>query len=395
MLTVDSSVLVAGITGSEITEFMLSPTDDRYRAWWPGTHLQFHVVSGSPSHMGDVVWMDEYVGSRRLRMTAVVVDIEPGHRIVWQLKRWVRLPAWVRVELADETDGCRVHHVVEVGYRGIGRVLDPMLRLFLSRRFASELADHVRTEFTKLRDYLHSMPATAPGPRPPRPRRRRGAGDRSQWGRWPADARSGRVVFVSHCLLNENVRYPGGATRPGAVREVLTRYVDAGVGLCQMPCPEQRAWGGVRKRNLRHLYGCRVLRWRLVRRALLTTGTAWTRAVYRRLARRIAGEVADYVASGFEVVEIVGVGGSPSCGVRTTLDLDGAVAAMARHGPDSDRRAANRDIVTTNVVPGSGLFIECLERALQSRGLTIAYGEHDLVSELTRAGAVAPSIQQQ
>lgn len=32
-----------------------------------------------------------------------------------------------------------------------------------------------------------------------------------------ADARSGRVLFVSHCLLNQNVRHLGGATRPGAL----------------------------------------------------------------------------------------------------------------------------------------------------------------------------------
>ena len=29
-----------------------------------------------------------------------------------------------------------------------------------------------------------------------------------------SDARSGRVMFVSHCMLNQNVRYQGGATRP-------------------------------------------------------------------------------------------------------------------------------------------------------------------------------------
>jgi hypothetical protein len=29
-----------------------------------------------------------------------------------------------------------------------------------------------------------------------------------------SDARSGQVVFVSHCMLNQNVRYQGGATRP-------------------------------------------------------------------------------------------------------------------------------------------------------------------------------------
>ncbi|GEM_PF-6310934 len=50
--------------------------------------------------------MDEYVGLRRLRMAAIVVETEPGRRIVWQLKLWVRLPAWLRLELADQGDGC-------------------------------------------------------------------------------------------------------------------------------------------------------------------------------------------------------------------------------------------------------------------------------------------------
>jgi predicted secreted protein len=209
--------------------------------------------------------------------------------------------------------------------------------------------------------------------------------------RWStADARSGRVVFLSHCLLNENVRYPGGASCPGAIPSVVAAYVEREIGLCQMPCPEQRAWGGVRKRHLTRLYGCRPVRWRPVRRAALAVGTAWTTVVYRRLARRVAHELADYLRSGFAVVEIVGVGGSPSCGVHSTLDLDGAVTALAcRHG-DTDRRTANRDIVAANVVAGRGLFFDCLDRALRSRGLAVAYREHDLVAELTAADAVAP-----
>ena len=58
------------------------------------------------------------------------------------------------------------------------------------------------------------------------------------------DARSGRVVFVSHCLLNQNTRYLGGAFRPGAVHEVLDPFMQGGIGICQMPRPEQLAWGG-------------------------------------------------------------------------------------------------------------------------------------------------------
>ena len=43
-----------------------------------------------------------------------------------------------------------------------------------------------------------------------------------------SDARSGQVVFLSHCMLNQNVRYQCGATRPGAVDEVVARLQRAG-----------------------------------------------------------------------------------------------------------------------------------------------------------------------
>ena len=71
------------------------------------------------------------------------------------------------------------------------------------------------------------------------------------------DARGKQVAFVSHCLLNENVRYLGGAFRPGGVAEVIDELVSRGVGICQMPCPEQRAWGGVLKRRMLRAYGAR------------------------------------------------------------------------------------------------------------------------------------------
>jgi hypothetical protein len=164
MLSVESSVFVEGITGEQITDFMLNPTDDRYRAWWPGTHLQLHVVTPADQHLGDLVWMDELVGSRRLRMYAVVVEACPGHRIVWQFRRWVPLPGWLRLEVFDQADGCLVRHTIEVGYRGLGRFLDPIFRLYLSPRFAAELDAHVHTEFPRLRDHLHHEAAGRTSP---------------------------------------------------------------------------------------------------------------------------------------------------------------------------------------------------------------------------------------
>jgi len=204
-----------------------------------------------------------------------------------------------------------------------------------------------------------------------------------------ADARGKRVVFVSHCLLNENVRYLGGATRAGIVQEAIDPYTRNGVGIYQMPCPEQQAWGGVLKRRMTRLYGSRSLRQPLARRVFVTAIRWWSWPVYRRLARRVATDVADYAGSGCDVVEIVGVGASPSCGVLTTLDLDRAVHAMA----DCDRtrldqRTVNQRVIADSAVAGRGMFVAALQRQLERRGLRVEFREHDLIAELRGSGAL-------
>jgi uncharacterized protein YbbK (DUF523 family) len=191
------------------------------------------------------------------------------------------------------------------------------------------------------------------------------------------------VALLSHCLLNENVRYLGGATRSGAVAEVVEPYVRAGVGIVQLPCPEQHAWGGVLKPHLLHLFGNRALRWSPLRRPAVAVARALTVLRCRPLVRRTARLVADYQSSGFEVVEVVGVGASPSCGVTTTLDLEGAVRAMARCRLCSIApETVNRQVVGANVVNGAGLFVSALQRRLARDGLDVPMREHDLLAEL-------------
>ena len=155
------------------------------------------------------------------------------------------------------------------------------------------------------------------------------------------DARGKQVAFVSHCLLNENVRYLGGAFRPGGVAEVIDELVSRGVGICQMPCPEQRAWGGVLKRRMLRAYGAQGTALYRFRGLILRLFILYTRLEYRRLARRVVNQIADYERSGFTVIGIVGVGASPSCGVHTTLDLRRSFEVMAATpiNPSTARRS--------------------------------------------------------
>lgn len=197
------------------------------------------------------------------------------------------------------------------------------------------------------------------------------------------DERSGRVVFISHCLLNENTRYLGGAFRPGAVREVIEPYLEDGTGICQMPCPEQHAWGGVLKRLTLPVYGIGSRPVYRLHRVLVPLFEAYTRWRYRGLARTVVRQIADYRRSGFDVVAIVGVGASPSCGVHSTLDLAASVDAMAGCPIATiERDTVNRAAVRDCTIEGQGLFIEALGSGMRRRGLSVPFVEHDLRSEM-------------
>ena len=198
-----------------------------------------------------------------------------------------------------------------------------------------------------------------------------------------ADERGKKIAFVSHCLLNENTRYQGGAFRSGSVAEIVAELQRLGVGIYQMRCPEQRAWGGVLRRQMLRAYGARgTVKYRFRRPALFVV-TWYTRAVYRRLARDVVKDVRDYVCSGFDVVGIVGVGASPSCGVSTTLDLRRSLEAVAERPVESiDRSTFNKEVVVACRVGGEGLYVRTLRRQLGRKGLNVPFLEHDLVAEM-------------
>jgi predicted secreted protein len=197
------------------------------------------------------------------------------------------------------------------------------------------------------------------------------------------DERGRRVVLVSHCLLNENTRYAGGATRPGAVPEAVEELIGAGYGIHQLPCPERLAWGGVLKPHSLRLYHSKGGVLYPLRGLLLRAFVLWTRLVYRRLARRVARDVADYQRSGIAVAGIVGIGASPSCGVTTTLDLRASLEVVA----SCPAATLTRDVMNEQAVlgcrrKGEGLFIAALDRQLRRRGLEVPALEHDLAAEL-------------
>ncbi len=64
VLTIQSQVTVPGLTGAEITKFLLECTDAGYQKWWRGVHLHLYShAAGSVDHVGDEIWTGAASGS--------------------------------------------------------------------------------------------------------------------------------------------------------------------------------------------------------------------------------------------------------------------------------------------------------------------------------------------
>jgi predicted secreted protein len=199
------------------------------------------------------------------------------------------------------------------------------------------------------------------------------------------DERSRKIIFLSHCILNENTRYPGGAFTQGMVSAVVREIDSKGCGIVQLPCPEQKAWGGVLKKYMLLSYGLNNSgSWlNLFRGILLPLFISHTKWAYKKIARDTVKMIEDYKYSGFEVIGIVGVDGSPTCGISTCLDMKKSFDYCAGLNIESiDRNIYNKEMYSRCLKQGKGLFFLEMDKALKRKKIAITYYSHDLVREM-------------
>jgi predicted secreted protein len=153
--------------------------------------------------------------------------------------------------------------------------------------------------------------------------------------------RSREIVVVAHCHLNVGTKVHGLADYPGARVDVIAPLIEQGVGIVQLPCPEATYLG--------------MKRWGM-------TVEQYDTPAYRRHCRAILAPVLDTLVvlaqDGCTIREILGVEGSPSCGVTTTCagyvggELEGGAAAQ-----------------TCTRAAGSGVLVDELRAMLDDAGL--------------------------
>jgi predicted secreted protein len=157
------------------------------------------------------------------------------------------------------------------------------------------------------------------------------------------DKRSKKVILVAHCILNQNVKIDRCACYPGTVKEVARVLIDSDIGLLQMPCPELFCLGLDRQAGHGVNTTIESEDTRVAQRMIEDS----TRILCREMVDALAYQLDEYRKNGFKIVGVIGINGSPTCGVETTWCND------------KEER-------------GSGIFIQMLNEECSDRNIALA-----------------------
>lgn len=163
------------------------------------------------------------------------------------------------------------------------------------------------------------------------------------------DGVDARLLMVSHCLLNPYSQVKGRRTPKEAARFAISAAVQAGVGVVQMPCPEFTYEG--------------PNRWA---KSYAQYDTTYFRNHCAALVEPVVEQLREYVADGTQVLGVIGVMGSPSCGAYMVGTADGWGGCFD-DGPEGQPwRPPPGGKVT-----GRGVYLQAVSDALEAEGWEI------------------------
>jgi predicted secreted protein len=161
--------------------------------------------------------------------------------------------------------------------------------------------------------------------------------------------RGNRYVLISHCLLNVNSKVKGYALYVGVLKELVVPLIQEGIGLFQLPCPETTFAGN--------------LRWGM-------TVEQYNIPSYRRhsrlLLQPVLDQVQDDIKNGVSVLGVIGVDGSPSCGIDLTC-------YGYTGGQIGSNGAVEESRKNVRIDSGQGIFMEELTKMLEKQNINIPF----------------------
>ncbi|MCC5908946.1 MAG: DUF523 domain-containing protein [Clostridiaceae bacterium] len=156
--------------------------------------------------------------------------------------------------------------------------------------------------------------------------------------------RSKKMVLLAHCLLNVNSKVDGLALYKGAHKQTICKYIEQDIGIIQLPCPEMTYLG--------------INRWGMSKNQY---DTPKYRKHCRGILIDIVEQLVDYKRKGYEIQEIVGIDGSPSCGVN--YHSHGYTGGMVETAEKQKKLLTEKQ--------GAGIFMEELTKLLRENDLQV------------------------
>ncbi|KAB3527294.1 CD3072 family TudS-related putative desulfidase [Alkaliphilus serpentinus] len=160
--------------------------------------------------------------------------------------------------------------------------------------------------------------------------------------------RSKRIVVLAHCILNTNAKVYGLSSYKAIMTKLVEYFIKNDIAMIQLPCPEMQVYG--------------TRRWGLVKEQL---NTQFYRKNCRKMLKGLIWQLDDYKNNGYNIIGIVGVNGSPSCGVSRTC------SGVDWFGEFLDKEDTWRKIESLKSIDGQGVFIEELILLLNKYNLEI------------------------
>lgn len=154
MISLVTQAHVDGVNARTLFEFLLNATDREFQTWWPGVHLRYQTLKRFPNYIGNVMYLDQYIGDYRVKATEVIVEAVPYKKIVRQVLLFgaVRVPVRIVYDFEDDERGLTITHTINAGFSGLGRFLDFGFRCFFTKRFNAAMDEHLLEEFQLLKN---------------------------------------------------------------------------------------------------------------------------------------------------------------------------------------------------------------------------------------------------
>lgn len=161
--------------------------------------------------------------------------------------------------------------------------------------------------------------------------------------------RSKKIVVISHCLLNVNAKVEGLAVERACAKKLIQYLIENDYGMIQLPCAEMDM--------------CGINRWGQVKSQLDHPNY---RRRCRELMQPVVCQIEDYISNGYQIEAVIGVDGSPTCGVNRTCigEWRGEIGEQYH---TMEKAASGR------MSPEAGVMMEVLREMLRDSNISIPF----------------------